>query len=82
MTYDRKAALRELLSRTDGRDQLMGVLQFLPGVLVPVAERAGKTELVASLQALAAMAGGYRSVTRLTGMMGVLSVCLLFSFLY
>eukprot|EP01060_Flectonema_neradi_P037319 TRINITY_DN7480_c0_g1_i6.p1 TRINITY_DN7480_c0_g1~~TRINITY_DN7480_c0_g1_i6.p1 ORF type:complete len:261 (+),score=40.54 TRINITY_DN7480_c0_g1_i6:63-785(+) len=73
MGYDRPAALKDLLARTDGRDQLMGVLQFLPGVLIPVAERAGKTELVASLQALATMAGGYRSVTRLSAMVGVLT---------
>eukprot|EP01061_Rhynchopus_euleeides_P018819 TRINITY_DN31042_c1_g1_i1.p1 TRINITY_DN31042_c1_g1~~TRINITY_DN31042_c1_g1_i1.p1 ORF type:complete len:243 (+),score=106.58 TRINITY_DN31042_c1_g1_i1:53-781(+) len=62
-----------MLTKSSGRDLLMGVAQFLPGVLIPVAERSGNTELVKSLESMASLSGNYRSVTRLTSLFTMLT---------
>eukprot|EP01064_Diplonema_japonicum_P018325 TRINITY_DN27019_c0_g1_i1.p1 TRINITY_DN27019_c0_g1~~TRINITY_DN27019_c0_g1_i1.p1 ORF type:complete len:248 (+),score=54.62 TRINITY_DN27019_c0_g1_i1:50-793(+) len=69
----RIAKVNKMLTSTAHRDQLMGVIQFLPGALMPVVEKTGNTELKKSLEALAGMAGTYRSTTRLTSLFSMLT---------
>ncbi|KAJ9472759.1 Gim5A protein [Diplonema papillatum] len=70
---DRVDVLSKLLQSTAGRDQLMGLLQFLPAVLLPVVQESGNVELATSLVNLASLAGNYRSITRLTGAFSMLA---------
>eukprot|EP01059_Diplonema_ambulator_P015743 TRINITY_DN26930_c0_g1_i1.p1 TRINITY_DN26930_c0_g1~~TRINITY_DN26930_c0_g1_i1.p1 ORF type:complete len:247 (+),score=91.16 TRINITY_DN26930_c0_g1_i1:54-794(+) len=69
----RVVKVNKMLASTAHRDQLMGVVQFLPGALMPVVEKTGNTELMKSLEALAGMASSYRSMTRLTSLFSMLS---------
>ena len=69
------ATVNAMLAKSNGRDLIMGVAQFLPGVLLPIAEKAGNTELMTTLQSLSTLSGGYRSVTRLSSFYGLVTVC-------
>eukprot|EP01062_Namystynia_karyoxenos_P008757 TRINITY_DN13093_c0_g1_i1.p1 TRINITY_DN13093_c0_g1~~TRINITY_DN13093_c0_g1_i1.p1 ORF type:complete len:367 (+),score=115.17 TRINITY_DN13093_c0_g1_i1:91-1101(+) len=58
----------EMMLSTNGRDQVMSLLQFLPGVLEPAVRRLGTADQADSLRALAELSAQYRAVTRLHGL--------------
>lgn len=66
-------AVSEFLSMTWSRDSIMAIIQFLPmAIAQPVGAVTGSVALAESLLRLSQLADGYRTVTRLSGLVDLL----------
>ena len=65
--------LSEFLSKTWSRDSIMALAQFIPmAIAQPVAQVTGSRALAESLLRVSQLADGYRTVTRLSGLVDTL----------
>eukprot|EP01065_Artemidia_motanka_P023295 TRINITY_DN2780_c0_g2_i1.p1 TRINITY_DN2780_c0_g2~~TRINITY_DN2780_c0_g2_i1.p1 ORF type:complete len:282 (+),score=79.90 TRINITY_DN2780_c0_g2_i1:68-847(+) len=58
----------KMLGSTGGRDQIMSLLQYLPGVMDPVTRNVFGPGAAESMEKFAGMCGTYRGITRLQGL--------------